>query len=887
MGIVYEAEQISLGRRVALKVLPFAAVLDPRQLQRFLNEARAAASLKHPHIVTVFSVGCERAVHFYAMDYVEGKTLAQIIDALRKPTPGLPSPPETINLSATDLLAGKSTPREPFSQSDDPAAEFVAPSLEDTRRDLQAALTTQGSMGDQEFFRSVARLGIQAAEALEHAHQMGVVHRDIKPSNLMVDTRGHLWVTDFGLAITQASPSVTMTGDLVGTLRYMSPEQIQGNRQILDHRSDIYSLGATLYELLTLVPAFPGEGYAKLMRTITEDEPRALSQYNRSIPPDLETIVLKALAKEPQHRYATAQELADDVKRFLANEPIRAKRTRLLVRLGKWTKRHKTVASVAAAVLVAVTILGTVTAVQAHQRNIRLTATATEGLADVRVAMVQQEFSQAQQRATEIQVALAEAPQVMAQFGPQLENLLHQAETRLQLQRYQQLAEEARFSANRLLLQWWAHDPVEARRRCQEALAVFHILDNERWLEELEQVSLEPAEMVGVKQSLVEILFLLASVEVRCSEDTAGVRRGVALLNQAEALAPNLRVLYESRSQYQTVLGDQEAARSDMQRAAVLQCNTWLDHYFRAIGLRDAKFGEALREIETAMTFRVDDYWSWFVWSELQGRLGANDLYQWGINICLRLRPEEASAWILHGQSGTDSQESIADLSRALELTNDPVLREIAYLQRAGQWLGLGQPEAALADCNSAIRLALEKCGPYSVRATCYQALGQMDKALADARKVLELTDVPSKGYWDYRMRIETYWFLGQPQPAADEALTLFNNEGLRDWFLAFERNIESAKDPRGAFTLAMVRCQVGEKDEARRWYDKGLQWIDKDQPEDQKLLLFRDEATTLLGVTPPAVESAPAPPAKVEEAQESPKSAPAPEAPKAEEKPQ
>ena len=205
--------------------------------------------------------------------------------------------------------------------------------------------------------------------------------------------------------------------------------------------------------------------------------------------------------------------------------------------------------------LVAVAIFGTVTAVQAYQRDMRLTATATEGLADVRVAMAQKEFAQAQHRVTEIQAALAEAPKVKAQFGPELEDLLHQAEARLRLQRFQKLAEEARFSANRLLLQWWAKDPAEARRRCQEALAVFHVLDNERWLQELGQVPLEPAEVAEIKQSLVELLFLLATVEARFTEGASGTHRAIALLDQVETLAPNLRALYEYRSRYRTISG--------------------------------------------------------------------------------------------------------------------------------------------------------------------------------------------------------------------------------------------------------------------------------------------------------------------------------------------
>ena len=212
MGVVYEAEQISLGRRLALKVLPFAAMLDPRQLQRFQNEARAAASLKHPNIVQVYAVGCERGVHYFAMEYVEGRTLSEVLrgwqqeaglrpEREKKPTVG---PDEEAHQHET---AGSPT----------------ALSTKDTRRGMEA-------------FRTIALWGVQAAEALEHAHQMGVVHRDIKSANLMVDARGHLWITDFGLAMTQQDPAVTKTGDIIGTLRYMSPEQALGKGHQLDHR---------------------------------------------------------------------------------------------------------------------------------------------------------------------------------------------------------------------------------------------------------------------------------------------------------------------------------------------------------------------------------------------------------------------------------------------------------------------------------------------------------------------------------------------------------------------------------------------------------------------------------------------------------------------------
>jgi tetratricopeptide (TPR) repeat protein len=319
MGVVYEAEQLSLGRRVALKVLPFAATMDSRHLQRFHNEARAAAGLHHEHIVPVYAVGQERAVHFYAMQFIDGQTLAEFIAQ-----PKGAAPADTGNLSHAAS--------EPSVPPPAPAAE-TAPA--------RAAATAPGPRSPADY-RAVAKWMAQAAEALEHAHAMGIVHRDIKPGNLMLDAQGKLWVTDFGLARWSADGSLTLTGDLVGTLRYMSPEQALAKHGLVDHRTDVYSLGATLYELLALRPAIDGRDREEILRHIAFAEPRPLRARDHSIPVDLETITQKAMAKEPAERYATAQELADDLRRWLEDRPIEARRPTLAQRAAKWCKRHLT-----------------------------------------------------------------------------------------------------------------------------------------------------------------------------------------------------------------------------------------------------------------------------------------------------------------------------------------------------------------------------------------------------------------------------------------------------------------------------------------------------------------------------------------------------------------
>jgi serine/threonine protein kinase/Flp pilus assembly protein TadD len=335
MGIVYEAEQLSLRRRVALKVLPFAGMLDPRALQRFHNEAQAAACLHHTNIVPVHFVGSERGVNFYAMQFIDGQTLAALIEQQRQ--------------GATTAEA--TTAYQP------PGAPAAAP--EETTVAQAATRSGSGSKRGREDFRQVAQLGVQAAEALDHAHQAGIVHRDIKPANLMLDVRGNLWVTDFGLAHVQhGEASLTMTGDLVGTLRYMSPEQALAKRVVIDHRTDVYSLGATLYELLTLRPAFDGKDRQELLRQIAFEEPPQPRRLDRGIPAELETIVLKAMEKNPAERYGTAQELADDLRRWLEDQPIRARRPSLVQRARKWGRRHKALVRAMTALVLVLLLVG-------------------------------------------------------------------------------------------------------------------------------------------------------------------------------------------------------------------------------------------------------------------------------------------------------------------------------------------------------------------------------------------------------------------------------------------------------------------------------------------------------------------------------------------------
>lgn len=375
MGVVYEAVQVSLDRRVALKVLPAAA--SPESRQRFQVEAQAAAHLHHPHIVPIFAVGCDRGVDYYTMQYIEGQTLSALIANLRKEAEGRQK-----STCSTDSSWTLGSPPSPA-----PATTVLESSAAARSSGSHALSSSDPSHGRKEFYRAAARLGQQAAEALEHAHGLGVLHRDIKPSNLMIDTRGDLWVTDFGLARFRDDATLTRTGDVIGTLRYMSPEQALGNRVLIDQRVDLYSLGATLYELVTLRPLFEGHDRQALLSKVTFEDPVPPRKVDPSIPRDLETIILKAMAKDVSGRYASAREMADDFARFLDDRPVLARRPNVLDRASKWSRRHRTALTATVLLLVLGSALAFALLWRERQETLRALAVVEKNLERERQAV--------------------------------------------------------------------------------------------------------------------------------------------------------------------------------------------------------------------------------------------------------------------------------------------------------------------------------------------------------------------------------------------------------------------------------------------------------------------------------------------------------------------
>ncbi len=422
MGVVYEARQVSLNRPVALKLLPPGLGLTPQAVQRFQREAQAAAKLHHTHIVPVYAVGETDGSHYYAMELIDGQPLTAIVRDLK----GGGSNP------LLDAAATQTAGDTPMPARDSPSAEATT--------SLGGTSLSDSSSGSRKWFETVARLVADVAEALHYAHGRGIVHRDIKPANLLLASDGKLCVTDFGLAQVAQEPGMTVSGSFLGTPAYMSPEQIAVGRIKVDHRTDIYSLGTVLYEMLTLERPFPGEGREQILAGIMTKEPKAPRRINPRIPQDLETICLKAIEKDPDRRYASAQAMAQDLRAYLGHGLIAARRAGPLRRGIKWGRRHPVAVAALVGVL-AVAALGT--GFQRFAAGER----AQREVAEARVLVGRGEYRSALLR---LEDSLRRAPGLIAARGLR-------AEVHMMLEHYPEAAAEAAAVLDANPGDWKAH----------------------------------------------------------------------------------------------------------------------------------------------------------------------------------------------------------------------------------------------------------------------------------------------------------------------------------------------------------------------------------------------------------------------------------------------
>jgi serine/threonine protein kinase/Tfp pilus assembly protein PilF len=820
MGVVYEAEQVSLGRRVALKVLPLAATMDPRHLQRFHNEARAAASLHHEHIVPVYGVGQERGVHYYAMQFIDGPTLAQLMARGRGGAPA-------------DTVDRTHAPSEPAAAPPAPAAPTTV---------ARAADTAIGPRPPADY-RAVAGWVAQAAEALEHAHQRGVVHRDVKPSNLMLDGTGKLWVADFGLARVGADGGLTGTGDVIGTLRYMSPEQATAKHGLVDHRTDVYGLGATLYELLTRRPAFEGDNPADLLPRVVLDEPAPPRSSDRGIPADLETITLKALAKEPAERYATAQELADDLRRFLEDHPIRAKRPGPLERLRKWTQRHKGLVRAAGlGLVVAVAALTTSTAWAVYKErqaeDARRVADDQRQVAEGNAAEADRQRRRADENFRKavfmVDRMLQRANQQDLPRTPEIVRV-QQAQADEAIPFFQELLAENRTDPQGRLLTAVAYHGLAVAQlsrgeheKAGEALAQALAIDDQL-------VTKFPAEVVYAQQ-LNQVRGSVSSLlGVVKNEGESAARAG-----QHRAAANAFRKVVticariDPRIEVPGLPMDQAAAQTKLADAL------W------ALGQsREAEqvYGQALAAWERLAKSPPEASWpmlalSWQARTQAtrgllraqDGRLGdAEADFRQALLSVDRLEPQDQGLAIKLAL--TDRARVRSALGNVLWATGRRQAATEAFRQAAQEWRGrrdtevrnnelawfLGTcPDAQFRNAKEAVELAQRTVGAVP-EGSPWLTLGVVQRRPGDFRRTLGLA-LYRAGDWR----------------AAATAL----RKGA---------DLRAGGDSSDWFFLAMAHWQLGEKDTSRSWYEKALSWMKANRPDDEELRRFQQEAAQVL----------------------------------------
>ena len=343
MGIVFEAVHQALGRRVALKVMLEREFESEKQIARFRREAQAAARLHHTNIVSVFGVGEAEGFHFYVMEYIDGISIKSAVQSLTDSVSN-----QRKNVTATASKLGTIGDGDLVTVEDRKGSEtgdFSIASSSFQSEVSEIPLSHPDFKNNAQRYQWVADVGAQVADALAYSHQMGILHRDIKPANLMLDDKGQVWITDFGLVKLNDEEAITKTGDVIGTPQYLAPESLKGE---YDQRSETYCLGLSLYELATLSPAIEPGSHAQVFHRIIHDEPKAPSVADPAIPRDLGTIIAKAISKDPDQRYINAEAMRDDLRAFAEDRPIAARRPSVIEQASRWSRKNPLVASLAA-----------------------------------------------------------------------------------------------------------------------------------------------------------------------------------------------------------------------------------------------------------------------------------------------------------------------------------------------------------------------------------------------------------------------------------------------------------------------------------------------------------------------------------------------------------
>ncbi len=756
MGIVFEARHLKLDRRVALKVLPaLLGVVRPDAIPRFRREAALAARLKHTNIIGVYDFDDVDGTLYYAMELIEGRSLRGILA-------------EIDETGAIDVVLGadageslsqtsKAESRKPTCETskgedavgDQPSAESQKAKAESRkakgerlpRSDFRlptSPVTRIGSSArtDRGYYRQVCRWIAEVADALHYAHGEGVIHRDVKPSNLLLAANNRLMISDFGLARAAGADTLTASHALLGTARYMSPEQIDERAAPVDARTDVYALGATLYELLAFRPMFAAADDREVLNCVLNREPPPPHRFVRQVPRELETICLKAVEKDRNNRYASAEALADDLRRWLLDLPIHARRPSIPVRAAKFVRRRKLPSALAAAVVILLGVSGIIYA--AYGTSAR---EATDARADARSRGLQVMIHEAQ---TELQegdfvAAMGRVEAGLAQEPDSLE--LHRM--RASVLHHMGRDEEALAAYGEILAShpddWATHYQLALALtdRSRQGMAVYASPDSpvrNMSREEWEQRCAFHREQVErLKPDSAEAFCLRARQQT-------DPHQAIELLDQALERCPTLGEALLARSMRFEQVGDYEAMLMDAERAISMRYGWAITHIQRGLALYSlGRFEEAEQSFGEAIERDPNGAAAWHNRGLAKSKLGRFAEALADATEALRLDGNWAWAYVGRARSLAGLgrfDDALADLDRAIEL--QPTGIEI-YLDRANLYFQAGRLEDAIADSTHVIQLAPDDPRGHKSRAVEHMQAKQYERAIADLTQCLRL----------------------------------------------------------------------------------------------------------------------------------------------------
>jgi tetratricopeptide (TPR) repeat protein/tRNA A-37 threonylcarbamoyl transferase component Bud32 len=737
MGVVYKARQKQLNRLVALKVVLAGAHAGPRQLARFQSEAEAVASLQHPNIVQIYEVGKHDGLPYFSLEYVNGGSLDK-------------------------KLGGKPLPA-----------------------------------------REAAQMAQTLARAMHYAHEHGIMHRDLKPANVLLTKDGVPKITDFGVAkrLDAEAASQTRTGTIMGTPSYMAPEQARGESRDITPVADVYALGAIIYELLTGRPPFQGATILDTLEQVRSQEPVPPTRLQPKVPRDLETICLKCLQKEPAKRYASAEALAEDLRRFLAEEPILARPVGTPERVWRWCRKNPRAAILSAAVVLLLVTLGIVSAMVAarvrreqeatterdrrereaaaeRDRQEREAVTSAGKLAQLRLLQGTDAISTGDARRAQDLLGVSDP---LVENAPALAELRAQRDT-LQTQvalfvEFKKKADAVRYAGllgssstaplaqPKTLKEAQRRSLQEAQQQCREALELYDGIEKRTGRGSVGWPALDTAQQQLLREDAFETLLIAAQVEWNLSlltEDAAAVkkaaREGIAWLDRAEKFLPSTRTLNLYRSEYRKQVGDETAARADSQRANNLTPSTAVDLFWQGVADRlrgeaasgrgnkkeaEEYYHRAIKSYAAALRIRPDHFWGYYEWAACHVRLGEPIEAIIGFTACTHIKPD--APW--------------------------------PYYNRATQYLHLKQYDEAIQDFGLALERNPGYAEAYLNRGLCYAAQNKTDKALDDFDKAIAAKADYALAYYQ---RAQTYRGLKRNREARDDYSALLRLESDR-----------------------------------------------------------------------------------------------------------